>query len=64
MNQALMEYADWAAEETAGAEDPVAEMLRARKDEADCALKTWLVPVADDIRVCIRDKFFPGSCRR
>ena len=40
MNQALMEYADWAAEETAGAEDPVAEMLRARKDEADCALKT------------------------
>ena len=59
MNQALMEYADWAAEETAAAEDPVAEMLRARKDEADCALKTWLVPVADDIRVCIRDKFFP-----
>ena len=58
MNQALKEYADWAEEEAAApAEDPVAELMRARKDEAQCALRTWLVPVADDIDRCIREKY-------
>ena len=58
MNQALKEYADWAEEEAAApTEDPVAELVRARKDEAQCALRTWLVPVADDIDRCIREKY-------
>ena len=39
--------------------DPVAEFLRSRADEARCPLKTWQVPVADDMDRCLRDRFFP-----
>ena len=58
MEQTVREYADW-AEEYAGGEDPVAEMLRARADEARCAVQTWLVPVVDDMDRCIRERFLP-----
>jgi len=60
MEQTLREYADWAEEEErrAAEGDPAAELARARADEARCPLKTWLVPVADDMDRCIREKHF------
>ena len=58
MEQTVREYADW-AEECAGREDPVAEMLRVRADESRCAVQTWLVPVVDDMDRCIRERFLP-----
>lgn len=60
MEQAVREYADWAAEEEpAGGEDPVAELLRARADEARSPVQTWLMPVVEDMERCIRERFFP-----
>ena len=60
MEQAVREYADWAAEEEpAGGEDPVAELLRARADEARSPVQTWLMPVVEDMDRCIRERFFP-----
>ena len=60
MEQTLREYADWAEEEErlAAESDPAAELARARADEARCPLKTWLVPVTDDMDRCIREKYF------
>ena len=58
MEQPVREYADWAEEENS-MEDPVAELLRAREDEANCPVKTWMVPIVDDINRCIREKYFP-----
>ena len=58
MEQPLREYADW-ADEGRPAEDPVAEMLRTRADEARCPVQTWLMPVVDDMDRCIRERFFP-----
>ena len=58
MEQAVREYTDWAGEETA-AEDPVAELLRIRADEARSPVQTWLMPVVDDMDRCIRERFFP-----
>lgn len=60
MEQSLREYADWAEEENPAGEDPVAEMLRTQADEADCPVRTWLVPVVDDMERCIRERFLPG----
>jgi hypothetical protein len=57
MEQAVREYADWIEEEENAAEDPVAELLRTREDEARCPVKTWLVPVVDDINKCIKTRF-------
>ena len=57
MEQAVREYEDWIEEERA-AEDPLAELLRTRADEARCPVQTWLVPVVDDISKCIRTQFF------
>ena len=54
MEQPLREYADW-ADEGRPAEDPVAEMLRTRADEARCPVQTWLMPVVDDMDRCIRN---------
>ena len=54
--EAAREYADWAEEEEQA--DPVAELLRARADEARCPMQTWLVPVVKDIDCCIRERFF------
>ena len=51
MEQSLREYAGWAEE------DPVEEMLRAREDETRCPVRTWLVPVVDDVDRCIRERF-------
>ena len=59
MNQAIREYTDWAEEESSGGEDPVAELLRTRADEARCPVQTWLMPVVDDMDRCIRERFFP-----
>ena len=60
MEQAVREYADWAAEvDPAGGEDPVAELLRARADEARSPVQTWLMPVVEDMDRCIRERFFP-----
>ncbi len=56
MEQAVREYDCWMDEENA-AEDPVAELLRTRADEARCPVQTWLVPVVDDINKCIKTKF-------
>ena len=58
MNQAVREYQYWTEEETA-AEDPVAELLRTRADEARSPVQTWLMPVVDNIDSCIRERFFP-----
>ena len=69
MEQTGMEYADWAAEETTAPEedfrggDPVEEMLKLRKEEALCPMKTWLVPVLSDMDCCIRERFFPRILR-
>ena len=60
MEQSLREYADWAEEENPAGEDPVAEMLRTQADEAGCPVRTWLVPVVDDMERCIRERFLPG----
>ncbi len=49
MEQSLREYADWAEEEAFAGEDPVAELLRTRADEARCPVQTWLMPVVDDM---------------
>ena len=59
MDQAIREYTDWAEEESPAGGDPVAEMLRARADEARCPVQTWLMPVVDDMDRCIRDRFLP-----
>ena len=56
MEQAVREY-DYRTEEGNAAEDPVAELLRTRADEARCPVQTWLVPVVDDIGTCIKTKF-------
>lgn len=60
MDQTVREYADW-AEETgvSSGEDPVAELLRTREDEARCPVRTWLMPVVDDMDRAIRERFFP-----
>lgn len=57
METTAREYADWAEEEERSGQDPVAEMLRARQDEARCPVQTWLVPVVYDIDRCIRERF-------
>ena len=59
MEQAVREYADWAEEEQGTGEDPVAELLRMRADEARSPVQTWLMPVVDDMDRCIRERFFP-----
>ena len=59
MEQAAMEYADWAEEEQSAGEDPVAELLRMRADEARSPVQTWLMPVVDDMDRCIRERFLP-----
>ena len=60
MEQAVREYADWAVEEEpAGGEDPVAELLRVRADEARSPVQTWLMPVVEDMDRCIRERFCP-----
>ena len=58
MEQAAMEYADWAEEERPAGEDPVAELLRMRADEARSPVQTWLMPVVEDMDRCIRERFF------
>ena len=59
MEQSLREYADWAEEEAFAGEDPVAELLRTRADEARCPVQTWLMPVVDDMDRCVRERFLP-----
>ena len=59
MNQAVREYADWAEEDPVSGEDPVAELLRMRADEARCPVQTWLMPVVEDMDRCIRERFLP-----
>ena len=62
METTVREYEDWIAEEeaeaAAGGEDPVAEMLRAKADEARCPTQTWLMPVLTDINHCIKSRYF------
>ena len=59
MELAAREYADWADEEMPAGEDPVAELLRTRADEARSPVQTWLMPVVDDMDRCIRERFLP-----
>ena len=59
MEQAAREYTGWTEEEPAAGEDPVAELLRMRADEARSPVQTWLMPVVDDMERCIRERFFP-----
>ena len=59
MELAAKEYVDWMDADTPSGEDPVAELLRLRADEARSPVQTWLMPVVDDMDRCIRDRFFP-----
>ena len=43
--------------------DPAEEILRLREEEALCPVKTWQVPVTEDMDSCIRERFFPGILR-
>ena len=50
---AIKAYSDWNEED----QDPVAEMLRMKADEARSPSRTWLMPVVDTIDRCIRERF-------
>ena len=58
MEQAAREYDDWAVNGGYGG-DPVAERLRAQADMAAAPVKTWLIPMVDDMDKCIRERFMP-----
>ena len=64
MEQVRTEYAGWIQDEDeTDGQDPVAELLRLRKEEAGAPLKTWMVPVVSDMDRCIRERFFPRILR-
>ena len=57
MEQTLREYAGWVEEISAAGEDPAAERFRAETEMAACPVKTWMVPVVDDMDKCLRERF-------
>jgi len=58
MEQIVREYAGWAAETYSAGEDPAAGRFRAEADMAACPVKTWMVPVVDDMDKCLRERFW------